>query len=331
MLSALMERTVNPKAPPFLANQDQDLNQMNDRLILPRASQETGSEASILRYGCPETPMMKSLSQGRTWSGEGLTIGISSAYKLREIHFSADTDIIVFLQPGYGGQRAVNSDKVEEFTMVPNDLYWLPTGTDFYSLSTNAKPLLFMNFDRKIRQNFINQASSGAPLDEAVTPISNLTQHALFSTLLRDFVESDGLGGRLRAEALLNVILYEIRSHHSGNQPQKSTQTLSHTDLEDVKAFIEENLDADVSLEVLATLADTSVYSFCRVFKNTTGQSPHQYVNKRRVARASELLATTQTGIAEIAYEVGFSSQSHLTSVFRSAMGTTPAKYRKSL
>ncbi|WP_299151612.1 AraC family transcriptional regulator [uncultured Tateyamaria sp.] len=304
---------------------------MYNKLITPKHANETGSAENVLRYGGPDVRMSTSLSEGRTWSGEGLTVGISSAYKLREIHFSADTDIVVFLQPGYGGQRAVNSDKIEDFKMAPNDLYWLPTGTDFYSLSTNAKPLLFINFDRSIRQHFIDQASGGTHLDEAITPISNLTHHAPLSTLLRDFVESDGLGGRLRAEALLNVILFEICSHRSGNKPPEVTRTLGHSGLEDVTAFIEENLDADVSLEALARLADTGVFNFCRIFKNTTGQSPHQYVNKRRVARAQELLTTTQAGIAEIAYEVGFSSQSHLTTAFKKATGTTPAKFRKSL
>ncbi len=299
--------------------------------VSPTRTQETSGAESVLRYGCKSTRMTSSLSEGRTWSGEGLTIGISSAYKLREIHFSADTDIVVFLQPGYGGQRAVNSDKVEDFTMAPNDLYWLPTGTDFYSLSANAKPLLFVNFDRSIRQNFIDQASGGTQLNEAITPVSNLTPHAMFSTLLRDFVESDGLGGRLRAEALLNVILYEICSHRNGNRPPEVSRTLCHSGLENLTAYIEENLDADVSLEVLARLADTSVFNFCRIFKNTTGESPHQYVNKRRIARAQELLTTTQTGIAEIAYEVGFSSQSHLTTVFKKSVGTTPAKFRKSI
>ena len=304
---------------------------MSNNIITTKRNLVPSNANSVLRYGTPDMCMSESLSQGRTWSDDGLTIGISSAYKLREIHFSADTDIVVFLQPGYGGQRAVNTDKAENFKVAPNDLYWLPTGTDFYSISPNAKPLMFVNFDRSIRKNFIDQVSGGTQLDEAITPISNLTQHALFSTLLRDFIESDGLGGRLRAEALLNVILYEICSHLGGNQPPEVARTLCNSVLENVTAFIEENLDTDVSLEVLANLADTSVFNFCRIFKSTTGKSPHQYVITRRVARAQELLKTTPTSIAEIAYEVGFSSQSHLTTVFTKATGVTPAKFRKSL
>jgi AraC-like DNA-binding protein len=56
---------------------------------------------------------------------------------------------------------------------------------------------------------------------------------------------------------------------------------------------------------------------------------PHQFMTSRRVERAKELLLRTDHSLAEIALEVGFSSQAHFTDQFRRATGSTPHRYRK--
>jgi len=67
-----------------------------------------------------------------------------------------------------------------------------------------------------------------------------------------------------------------------------------------------------------------SVYHFIRLFRESTGKSPYQYVIDARVRKAKELLATRKSTIAEVAYEVGFVDQSHLTRHFKRAFGITP-------
>jgi AraC-like DNA-binding protein len=57
--------------------------------------------------------------------------------------------------------------------------------------------------------------------------------------------------------------------------------------------------------------------------------SAYDYITKVKVGRACELLATTRRPIAEIAVEVGFSSQSHFSTRFRQIVGTTPLAYRQ--
>ncbi|MEM7641848.1 MAG: helix-turn-helix transcriptional regulator, partial [Pseudomonadota bacterium] len=59
-----------------------------------------------------------------------------------------------------------------------------------------------------------------------------------------------------------------------------------------------------------------------------TGLSPHQFLLRRRIARAKDMLRTSVMPLAEIAVATGFSSQSHMTDVFRQKVGTTPGKYR---
>ena len=58
------------------------------------------------------------------------------------------------------------------------------------------------------------------------------------------------------------------------------------------------------------------------------GSSPHQYVLDRRIARAREQLELGGDSLANIAYAFGFSSQAHMTSIFKKRIGVTPGRYR---
>ena len=93
--------------------------------------------------------------------------------------------------------------------------------------------------------------------------------------------------------------------------------------------FIEENLDRDLSLEVIAAEAEISPLYLPRAFKTAVGQSPHQYVLRRRIQKARNLLTNTDAPIADIALAVGFSSQSHLSNWFLRLVGVSPASYRR--
>jgi AraC family transcriptional regulator len=94
-------------------------------------------------------------------------------------------------------------------------------------------------------------------------------------------------------------------------------------------AYIEEHLDAGLSLEQLAAAAHLSVYHFARQFKAAIGLPPHQYVINRRVERARQLLqAGTDLSLAEVAAGAGFSDQSQLTHHFKRLVGVTPGQFR---
>ncbi|MNL85512.1 Exoenzyme S synthesis regulatory protein ExsA [compost metagenome] len=72
-----------------------------------------------------------------------------------------------------------------------------------------------------------------------------------------------------------------------------------------------------------------STYHFARRFQETVGMSPHSYVLGRRIERAGALLRRRDVPLVDIALACGFSSQSHLTTVFRRCLGLTPGEYRR--
>ena len=106
---------------------------------------------------------------------------------------------------------------------------------------------------------------------------------------------------------------------------------LSPAKLRSVKAFVNENLANSLSLTDIANLVQMGPCHFARAFKESTGLSPHQYVLRRRIDRAVEMLKDERSTLAGIAYDLGFSSQGHFTTVFKKLTGTQPTNFREHL
>jgi|SRR5271166_1770875 len=106
---------------------------------------------------------------------------------------------------------------------------------------------------------------------------------------------------------------------------------LSPAKLRLVKTFVNDNLASSLSLTDIASLVQMGPCHFARAFKESTGLSPHQYVLRRRIDRAVEMLKDERSSLAGIAYDLGFSSQGHFTTVFRKFTGTQPSSYREQL
>jgi AraC family transcriptional regulator len=95
-----------------------------------------------------------------------------------------------------------------------------------------------------------------------------------------------------------------------------------------VTEHIQQNLDRDLTLAELAAVVYMSPYHFARLFKGSTGVSPHRFVVRQRIVRASAFLAAPELSIAQISQRVGFRTASHFTTVFRQVLGITPGAYR---
>ncbi len=99
--------------------------------------------------------------------------------------------------------------------------------------------------------------------------------------------------------------------------------------LQRVFAHVRENIGQELAVAELARVVGMSQYYFSKLFKLSTGTTPHQYVMRQRVERAQEILREGATPLAEVATHVGFETQSHFTSVFRRLCGATPKHYRE--
>ena len=97
-----------------------------------------------------------------------------------------------------------------------------------------------------------------------------------------------------------------------------------------VKAHVETHLDATLRMRDLAAIARLSAGHFSRSFTRSFGIAPFAYVAGRRLARAQELMLTTDEPLSQIALACGLCDQSHLTRLFRRHVGTSPNAWRRS-
>jgi AraC-like DNA-binding protein len=81
---------------------------------------------------------------------------------------------------------------------------------------------------------------------------------------------------------------------------------------------------------VLAEIAHVSEAHFIRRFKETFGETPHRYLQRRRIERSMFMLRETDRSITEICFEVGFGSLGTYSRTFHDIVGVTPSQYRAS-
>ncbi len=96
-----------------------------------------------------------------------------------------------------------------------------------------------------------------------------------------------------------------------------------------VKKYIEKNYMYDISLEKLASIAGYSKYHFSRIFKQYTGSSHIEYVNKTRISIAQKLLLDPNISITEVAMNSGFTSITSFNRVFKEVKHCTPSEFKK--
>lgn len=93
--------------------------------------------------------------------------------------------------------------------------------------------------------------------------------------------------------------------------------------------FIEEHLGEKISVHEIAAASYYSTYHYSRVFKALVGDSPKEYLRKRRLTLAAKRLLTDDVGILELALDCQFDSQEAFTRAFKTLFSMTPAQYRK--
>ncbi len=153
---------------------------------------------------------------------------------------------------------------------------------------------------------------------------------------LKTELQFDESGGRLYADGMAQALAVHLTRHYSGSSESKQT-IANYTDglpkykLKQAIDYIIGHLDQEISLASLAAELQISPFHFARLFKQSTGISPHQYVTCTRIDRAKQLLTNPDLEIIDIGQEVGFKTQSHFTAVFRRAVGISPKAYRDGL
>ena len=133
-----------------------------------------------------------------------------------------------------------------------------------------------------------------------------------------------------RSEELAQTIAACLRqtTEEAQHKALECDPRLSGDTLRRAIRFVNANLDSKLKWDEIASVVGLDPFTFGRGFKLSTGMTPHQYIIRCRLRRAMNLLANKESTLADIALEVGCSCQSHLTTLFRKHLGTTPGAFR---
>lgn len=143
-------------------------------------------------------------------------------------------------------------------------------------------------------------------------------------------LQQDHLASALYIESLANLLAVHLLRNYSTVQPRLPLYQggLSDRQIMQVVEYIQAYLNQNIQLKDLAQMLNLSQFHFSRLFKQSLGITPYQYLMQQRVEKAQQLLKQTNDSITNIALECGFSSHSHFGLQFRQITGITPKVYR---
>jgi RpiB/LacA/LacB family sugar-phosphate isomerase len=122
------------------------------------------------------------------------------------------------------------------------------------------------------------------------------------------------------ADAFIDA-LHVPREHAFGIPPRRLARVIEH---------IRNNLDTPLAVSALCRIAEMSQSHFSKLFKLSTGLTPHQFVLQERINRSKELLRQGHAKLVDVALGVGFENQAHFTTVFGNLVGMTPRQFQRS-
>jgi AraC family transcriptional regulator len=184
---------------------------------------------------------------------------------------------------------------------------------------------------------FVSRVAQGLELDSDRIELveqrrsTDPTLHHI-AMALRAGVQSGDALDRMYGEALSTALAVHLLREYGAAVlgPKRQYGGLTREKLVRAVEYIQDQLDADLTVSGIAQAVGMSPYYFTRLFKESTGQPPHQYVVEARVRKAKELLTTGKFTISEAAHHVGFVDQSHLTRHFKRVFGLPPKRLLES-
>ncbi len=147
---------------------------------------------------------------------------------------------------------------------------------------------------------------------------------------LKTTLETNTFSSRLYADSMAQALVVHLLARYSSQERflRSYKGGLGKQQLQRIIDYIQEHLERDLSLAELASVSQLSCYHFARLFKKSTGYSPHQYHIQCRINRAKQLLKEDKLSIANIAQTVGFANQGHLNYHFKRLVGITPRTFK---
>jgi AraC family transcriptional regulator len=277
-------------------------------------------------------------SADRGWTGLTAALFHHGSGVLSWKNTQPDTEICIDLR----GNRSVvtrTGGGIFDRTVAERGTIWMsPAGLqeDILDISDPMPGVLHLY----LPSTHFSPDSLGAALDQSV--IASLRFESSFQDpllaeigyALASELEYQTSAGYLLAETLASSLAARLVQKYVSRTPTQAKSLVAQEGLDRrrllrVLDYIEANLEGNLTLDELASIACLSRFHFARAFKAAVGQPPHRYVSAKRLERAKVLLMRGDRPLVDIALALNFSSQANFSRAFRQMTGRAPRQFRR--
>lgn len=225
-----------------------------------------------------------------------------------------------------------------DFTYLQNQIIVTPAGIESGWRWHAQSKVIVITLEPKVFEQFaINQV--GVLLDAqqlADIPIFLDTDICQSAHNLYLALQEKSLGYEVMFESLARVFLVKLIQKYALTDHSNELASLEKTGLtankyKQVLSYVKQHFAESISVSELADTVAMSPQHFSKVFKNTLGRTPIQYVQEHRVEESKRLLGQSDLSLVEVAERCGFSDQAHFSRLFKKYTAQTPKRYRDRL
>jgi AraC family transcriptional regulator len=266
----------------------------------------------------------------RTWSGLPLyTCPTGQEVRLVDVEFGDDM-LVLWRNAGTvvevrrsAAQRWAYTSRTGHFDFVASGRF------DSISFNPPSVPMLIVGLPRALVREL---------LDDSHAPLRTLPRESQLQFQLRSLsklvsaLEAHNFDGEPLGSAYTRALSAVIVDRIAGmdESPAHGGHQQGLAALRVILQLIDTQLDNLPGLAALAALAGMNTNQFLKWFKRHFDVTPHQYIMRKRIERAMNVLdQSNQVSLTTLALQLGFNSHAHFTSVFRSQTGQTPSAYRR--
>jgi AraC family transcriptional regulator len=212
-----------------------------------------------------------------------------------------------------------------------NSLRIVNLGAEFSSYVASPHEALSYYIPRTVLNGFTDDAGGPSVADLYCRPgiIDPVVAH--LGAALLPVLEHPNEACSLFVDQVALALMAHLSRRYGGFIQRETIRArgLSLPQAQRAKEYLASNLSGDVLIADVAKACGLSRGHFTRAFRETTGMTPHKWLQLRRIQQAKALLLESSISAAEIAVISGFADQSHLTRVFTRLVGSPPAGWRR--
>ena len=221
------------------------------------------------------------------------------------------------------GELQYNGNK---YTLKPNDCIFIDCKQPYAHITSDDPwQLKWVHFDGQSMLSVYNKY-----VNRGGEPAFTVEQPEQYVSLLNDvfrIASSDDYIRDMKINEKLSSLLTLIMSKSSN--PGKVHTATKRSELSAIKAWLDENYSAKISLDELSNQFYIDKFYLSKIFKEKYGITINAYVSQKRITEAKQLLRFSDKTIEQISCEIGISDPNYFTRLFRKIEGITPGEYRK--